>query len=95
MKVFRYHHKRSVFTSEQVFLRCDVMSLNLNLCHLVLLYQFYVRLVTVYNTGEPQTFTLSVKPARNYPLDMYFLMDLSASQSPDLVTLRNLSQSIS
>ena len=71
------------------------MSLNLNLCHLVLLYQFYVRLVTVYNTGEPQTFTLSVKPARNYPLDMYFLMDLSASQSPDLVTLRNLSQSIS
>ena len=46
-------------------------------------------------TGEPQTFTLSVKPARNYPLDMYFLMDLSASQYPDLVTLRNLSQSIS
>ena len=70
------------------------MSLNLNLCHLVLLYQFYVRLVTVC-TGEPQTFTLSVKPARNYPLDMYFLVDLSASQSPDLVTLRNLSQSIS
>ena len=50
VKQFRYHHKRSVFTSEQVFLRCDVMSLNLNLyiCHLVLLYQFnfyYVRLV--------------------------------------------------
>ena len=28
VKQFRYHHKRSVFTSEQVFLRCDV---NLNL----------------------------------------------------------------
>ena len=45
-------------------------------------------------TGEPQTFTLSVKPARNYPLDMYFLMDLSGSMAPDLDSLRNLSGSI-
>jgi protocadherin alpha len=45
-------------------------------------------------TGKRQTFTLSVKPARNYPLDMFFLMDLSGSQAPDLAMLRNLSNSI-
>ncbi|CAI8030406.1 Integrin beta-2 [Geodia barretti] len=45
-------------------------------------------------TGEPQTFTLSVKPARNYPLDMYFLMDLSGSQASDLDSLKDLSNSI-
>ena len=48
-----------------------------------------------YCAGEPQTFTLSVRPARNYPLDLYFLMDLSGSQALDLVMLRNLSNSIS
>ena len=46
-------------------------------------------------TGEPQTFTLSVEPAKNYPLDMYFLMDLSGSQASDLDSLKDLSNSIS
>ena len=46
-------------------------------------------------TGEPQTFTLSVEPAKNYPLDMYFLMDLSGSQASDLDSLEDLSNSIS
>ena len=41
-------------------------------------------------TGEPQTFTLSVKPARNYPLDMYFLIDLSGSMYFYVDGLRNL-----
>jgi hypothetical protein len=45
-------------------------------------------------TGVPQTFTLSVKPARNYPLDFYILMDVSGSQAQDLDILRNLSTSI-
>ena len=48
-----------------------------------------------HGAGEPQTFTLLVNPARNYPLDLYFLMDLSGSQAPDLVMLRNISNSIS
>ena len=46
------------------------------------------------STGEPQTFTLSVNPARNYPLDMYFLVDLSGSQGADLDSLRSLSNVI-
>ena len=54
----------------------------------------YASVFSATCVGEPQTFTLSVKPSRNYPLDMYFLMDLSGSQFADLEMLRNLSTSI-
>lgn len=42
-------------------------------------------------TGEPQTFTVSVTPQANYPLDLYILMDLSASMSDDLDSISRLS----
>ena len=44
--------------------------------------------------GEPVSFTLQVRPARNYPLDVYFLMDLSASMANDLTNLQNLASQI-
>lgn len=40
------------------------------------------------------TFTLQVRPARNYPLDVYLLMDLSASMADDLVNLQGLGTQI-
>ena len=46
-------------------------------------------------TGDSQTFTLSVKPSKDYPLDVYFLMDLSGSLDQDLATIQNISGSIS
>ena len=46
-------------------------------------------------TGMPVNFNVSINPAENYPLDLYFLMDLSSSLQDDLVTLRNISTQLS
>ena len=44
--------------------------------------------------GSITNFTLSVRPARNYPLDLYILTDLSYSFSNDLSTLKTLGTNI-
>ena len=36
------------------------------------------------------TFEVQVKPANNFPIDLYLLMDLSASMSDDLENLKTL-----
>ena len=41
-------------------------------------------------TGQPITFPLQVRPARNFPIDLYLLMDLSFSMSDDLDNLKRL-----
>ena len=40
--------------------------------------------------GEPLTFTVSVKAAENFPLDLYMLMNLSASFIDDLNVVKGL-----
>lgn len=40
--------------------------------------------------GEPQTFQLKFKRAEDYPIDLYYLMDLSFSMEDDLENLKNL-----
>ena len=44
--------------------------------------------------GQPQTFTVSVRAADNFPLDLYMLMDSSASFENDLVTVKNIAPDI-
>jgi len=44
--------------------------------------------------GQPATFEIKVKPARNYPVDLYYLMDLSYSMNDDLQNLKNLGAGI-
>ena len=44
--------------------------------------------------GESVTFTATVKPAPNFPLDLYYLMDLSFSMRDDLDNLKSLSVDI-
>ena len=44
--------------------------------------------------GQPQTFSVSVKVADNFPLDLYMLMDLSASFSGDLNTVKAIAPQI-
>lgn len=39
---------------------------------------------------EPVTFTISVKPTTNYPVDLYYLMDLSATMRDDLDQIKKL-----
>ncbi|XP_029179548.2 integrin beta-1 [Acropora millepora] len=40
--------------------------------------------------GNPAKFTLTVRPAENYPVDLYYLMDMSSSMKDDLGNLRSL-----
>ena len=44
--------------------------------------------------GEPVTFSLSVQPAMNYPLDLYLLMDLSISLRNVLSNVQALASDI-
>ncbi|XP_062844059.1 integrin beta-1-like isoform X2 [Trichomycterus rosablanca] len=41
-------------------------------------------------SGEPQKFNLKFKRARDYPIDLYYLMDLSISMNNDLEDMKNL-----
>uniref|UniRef100_A0A8B9L4R8 Integrin beta n=1 Tax=Astyanax mexicanus TaxID=7994 RepID=A0A8B9L4R8_ASTMX len=40
--------------------------------------------------GEPQKFSLKFKRAEDYPIDLYYLMDLSDSMTQDLQNVKNL-----
>ncbi|XP_041379777.1 integrin beta-1-like [Gigantopelta aegis] len=44
--------------------------------------------------GEPLTFTVSVKAAEDFPLDLYMLMDLSGSFYHDLVVVKGLAPTL-
>ncbi|XP_030634337.1 integrin beta-7 [Chanos chanos] len=44
--------------------------------------------------GVPKTFNVSFKRAEGYPIDLYYLMDLSYSMKDDLEKVKNLGQDI-
>lgn len=44
--------------------------------------------------GETKRFTVKVRQSQNYPVDLYYLMDLSYSMSDDLTNLKSLAQHI-
>ena len=44
--------------------------------------------------GQPQSFTVSVRPANNFPVDFYLLIDESFSMNDDLQNLKNLSSQL-
>ncbi|XP_076837538.1 integrin beta-1-like [Brachyhypopomus gauderio] len=47
--------------------------------------------LTLYlRAGEPQQFSLKFKRAEDYPIDLYYLMDLSDSMKQDLHNVKNL-----
>ncbi|XP_028987123.1 integrin beta-1-like isoform X2 [Betta splendens] len=48
------------------------------------------KLSLTLRSGEPQTFTLKFKRAEDYPIDLYYLMDLSFSMEDDLENVKNL-----
>ncbi|KAL0627329.1 LOW QUALITY PROTEIN: Integrin beta-1 [Plecturocebus cupreus] len=48
------------------------------------------QLVLRLRSGEPQTFTLKFKRAEDYPIDLYYLMDLSYSMKDDLENVKSL-----
>ena len=45
-------------------------------------------------TGQTTTVKLTVRPAENYPVDLYYLMDMSYSMKDDLDKLTTLASKI-
>lgn len=58
------------------------------ICSVIDLLIFF--LLTWVSLGEPQTFTLKFKRAEDYPIDLYYLMDLSYSMKDDLENVKSL-----
>ncbi len=48
----------------------------------------------VVPVGEPQKIKLKFKRAEDYPIDLYYLMDLSYSMKDDLENVKNLGTSL-
>ncbi|KAL1006736.1 hypothetical protein UPYG_G00076170 [Umbra pygmaea] len=48
------------------------------------------KLTLSLRSGEPQAFNLKFKRAEDYPIDLYYLMDLSYSMKDDLENVKNL-----
>uniref|UniRef100_A0A674A3E4 Integrin beta n=1 Tax=Salmo trutta TaxID=8032 RepID=A0A674A3E4_SALTR len=48
------------------------------------------KLTLSLRSGEPQSFNLKFKRAEDYPIDLYYLMDLSYSMKDDLENVKNL-----
>lgn len=46
-------------------------------------------------TGSEETFQVKVQHTEDYPVDMYYLMDLSASMIDDLKVIKDLGSSLS
>lgn len=55
-------------------------------CHHVLLFLLF--------TGLSITFTVSFKRVQGYPVDLYYLMDLSNSMKDDLDNIKELGQEL-
>lgn len=45
-------------------------------------------------TGSPETFTVSFKRVQGYPVDLYYLMDLSNSMKDDLDNVKGLGKDL-
>ncbi|XP_034027892.1 integrin beta-1-like isoform X1 [Thalassophryne amazonica] len=52
------------------------------------------KLSLTLRSGEPQSFNLKFKRAEDYPIDLYYLMDLSYSMRDDLENVKNLGTSL-
>ena len=50
--------------------------------------------IAISCTGQSATFDLKIKPAPNFPLDLYFLMDFSYSMKNDLNKMKSLALDI-
>uniref|UniRef100_A0A3P9LZ69 Integrin beta n=1 Tax=Oryzias latipes TaxID=8090 RepID=A0A3P9LZ69_ORYLA len=48
------------------------------------------KVTVTLRTGEPQTINLKFRRADDYPIDLYYLMDLSYSMKDDLENVKNL-----
>ena len=71
-----------------VYIECGMISMS----YIAFIHQCTCAYTThnMTHTGAPITFPLQVRPARNFPIDLYLLMDLSFSMRDDLDNLKRL-----
>ena len=62
------------------------------MCALICSY-LYIKLFLCF-LGQPQSFTVSVRPADNLPVDIYLLIDKSFSMNDDIQNLKRLSSQL-
>lgn len=92
------HMFYSVFLCEKCFWKRQTLSLIVvflpeyisNTTNLNTRFNVTVIIIIFCPKGEPQTFQLKFKRAEDYPIDLYYLMDLSFSMEDDLENLKNL-----
>ena len=65
-----------------------------NLALLVATNSLCVCVCVCVHTGQPQSFNFTVRPVTGYPVDLYFLVDFSASLKPFIATMKNLSREL-
>ena len=63
-----------------------VLDMKIGINSLIYLHNFF--------PGEPFNVTVKYRHARNYPVDLYYLMDVSMSMEDDKATLSNLAESL-
>uniref|UniRef100_A0A8C9Z108 Integrin beta n=1 Tax=Sander lucioperca TaxID=283035 RepID=A0A8C9Z108_SANLU len=78
--------------NNQRVVRNDPLSSSFNLQEPVQLSPQQIRLTL--RPGLPTTFTVSFKRVEGYPVDLYYLMDLSYSMKDDLEFVKNLGQDL-
>lgn len=57
-------------------------------------YPFFYAYYFFTMTGQPINFTLQYNAMKNYPIDLYYLMDVSASMRDDKDKLLDLAESL-
>ena len=53
-----------------------------------------MHIVSNFNVGDPVSFTMTVTPKKNLPLDLYILIDLSNSMREELAAMTRVSGEI-
>jgi len=64
------------------------------MCLLTCVFTYNCMCLCLFSPGQPQSITVSVQPANNFPLDIYLLIDQSLSMNDDLQNLKNLSSQL-
>ena len=64
------------------------------LCFVLVMLSISFMLFVQWILGVPQTFKVSFKRAEGYPIDLYYLMDLSFSMGDDLDMIKKLGQDL-
>ena len=70
-------------------LKISIALHNRIICYLVFRF-LKIKTIFFFATGEPTRVKLNIRQAEDFPVDLYYVMDLSQSMKDDLTSLRGL-----